>query len=91
MPQNIQDSDNAVFSQPGNVKLYQGLPNLIWPCTLQHFDKWACTPKISYDKKAEENNKNIFTNKHIIIFQQYYSPWATTGEKNERFPLGNSA
>jgi len=27
-------------------------------------------PTNSYDKKAEENNKNIFTNKHIIIFQQ---------------------
>ena len=36
----------------------------------QHFDRWACTPKISYDKKAEENNKNMCTNKDIIIFQQ---------------------
>jgi len=25
---------------------------------LQHFDRLACTPKISYDKKAEQNNKN---------------------------------
>jgi len=36
----------------------------------QHFDRWACTPNISYDIKAEENNKNIFTNKHILIFHQ---------------------
>jgi len=25
---------------------------------LQHFERLACIPKISYDKKAEENNKN---------------------------------
>jgi len=25
--------------------------------------------KTSYDKKAEEDNKNIFTNKHIMIFE----------------------
>jgi len=24
---------------------------------------------MSYDKKAEENNKNIFTNKHTMIFE----------------------
>ena len=34
---------------------------------LQNFVIWAYTSKISYDKKAEENNKNIFTNKHILI------------------------
>jgi len=28
----------------------------------------AHAPKTSYDKKAEEDNKNIFTNKHIMIF-----------------------
>jgi len=28
----------------------------------------AHAPK-TYDKKAEEDNKNIFTNKHIIIFE----------------------
>jgi len=27
------------------------------------------TLKISYDKKAEENNKNIVTNKHIMVFE----------------------
>jgi len=26
-------------------------------------------PKISYGKKAEENIKNVFTNKHIMIFE----------------------
>jgi len=26
-------------------------------------------PKTSYDKKAEEDHKNIFTNKHIMIFE----------------------
>jgi len=31
---------------------------------IQHFDRWACTPKIAYDQKVEENNKYIFTNKH---------------------------
>jgi len=36
---------------------------------LQHFDRWACTPKISYDKKAVENNKNVFTNRHIMILK----------------------
>jgi len=25
-------------------------------------------PETSYDKKAEEDNKNIFTNKHAMIF-----------------------
>jgi len=47
----------------------------------------ACTPQISYDKKGEENNKNKFTNKHIIIFQQKYSPWASTGAKRAFAPL----
>ena len=28
----------------------------------------AHAPKTSYDKKAEEDDKNIFTNKHIMIF-----------------------
>jgi len=27
------------------------------------------TPKISYDKKAGENNKNTFTNKHLLILK----------------------
>jgi len=27
----------------------------------------AHAPKNSYDKKAEEDNKNMFTNKHIMI------------------------
>ena len=36
---------------------------------LQHFVIWACTSKTSYDKKAEENNKNIFTNKHLVILK----------------------
>jgi len=34
-----------------------------WPPSDAH------DPKTSYDKKAEEDNKNIFTNKHIIIFE----------------------
>jgi len=25
--------------------------------------------KTVYDQKAEENNKNVFTNKHIMIFE----------------------
>jgi len=29
----------------------------------------AHAPEISYDKKAEEDNKNIFTNKHPVIFE----------------------
>jgi len=29
----------------------------------------AHAPKTSYDKKAEEDNKNIFTNKHMMIFK----------------------
>ena len=31
----------------------------------QPFDRWACTPKTSYDIKAEEIKKNIFTNNNI--------------------------
>jgi len=27
------------------------------------------SPETSYDKKAEEDNKNIFTNKHVVIFE----------------------
>jgi len=30
-------------------------------------------PKISYDKKAEGNNKNIFANKHILILKIIYT------------------
>jgi len=26
-------------------------------------------PKISYDKKAVENNKNVFANKHIMVLK----------------------
>jgi len=26
-------------------------------------------PKISYDKKAVENNQNVFTNKHVMILK----------------------
>jgi len=29
----------------------------------------AHAPKTSYDKKAGEDNKNIFTNTHIMIFE----------------------
>jgi len=29
----------------------------------------AHASKTSYEKKAEEDNKNIFTNKHIMIFE----------------------
>jgi len=29
----------------------------------------AHAPETSYDKKAEEDNKNIFTNKHAVIFE----------------------
>ena len=39
--------------------LGQVLPNFLWPCT----------PEISYDKKTVENNKNVFTNKHIMILK----------------------
>jgi len=35
---------------------------------LQHFDRWARTPKMSYDKKAEEI-KNIFTNMLVMILK----------------------
>jgi len=33
--------------------LEQRFPTFLWLFTLQHFDRWACIPKISYDKKAE--------------------------------------
>jgi len=29
----------------------------------------AHAPKTFYDQKAEEYNKNIFTNKHMMIFE----------------------
>jgi len=29
----------------------------------------AHAPKIFSDKKAEENNKKMFTNKHLMIFE----------------------
>ena len=29
----------------------------------------AHAPETSYDKKAEEDNKNIFTKKHAMIFE----------------------
>ena len=29
----------------------------------------AHAPEASYDRKAKENNKNIFTNKHAVIFE----------------------
>jgi len=34
-----------------------------WPPSDAH------APKISFDKKAEEDNKNIFNNEHIMIFE----------------------
>jgi len=37
------------------LSLDQGFPTFLWPCTLQQFERWACTPKISYDKNAEQN------------------------------------
>jgi len=39
-----------------------GLKILVRPCSQAH------APKTSYDKKSEEDNKNIFTNKHAMIF-----------------------
>jgi len=33
----------------------------------------AHASETSYDKKAEEDNKNIFTNKHAMIFAKWYS------------------
>ena len=33
----------------------------------------AHAPETSYDKKAEEDNKNIFTNKHAMIFEIIFS------------------
>jgi len=65
------------MQQPGGPNVKWGGTDFKWgaghhcpsrwrrPChvPLQHFDRWACT-KISDDKKVEENNKNIFTNKH---------------------------
>ena len=36
---------------------------------LQHFVIWVCTPKISHNKKTEENNKNIFTNNDLLILK----------------------
>jgi len=60
----------SFFCGSGNAKILplphrSGVPKLT-----QHFDRRGCTPEISYDKKAEENNKNIFAKKHEIIFQQ---------------------
>jgi len=31
----------------------------------------AHAPETSYDKKAEEDNKNIFSDKHAMIFENY--------------------
>jgi len=31
--------------------LNQEFLTVLWPCTLQYFDRWACTPKISYEAK----------------------------------------
>jgi len=30
-------------------------------------------PKISYNKEAVENNKNVFTNKHIMILKTIFT------------------
>jgi len=49
--------------------LGQVLSNFLWPCSPWHFHRWAHTPKISYDKKAVENNKNLFTIEHIMILK----------------------
>jgi len=38
-------------------------PRSPWPPPDTH------APKISFDKKAEEDNKNIFNNEHIMIFE----------------------
>ena len=36
---------------------------------LQHCDRWACTPKIFCDNKAEENTENILTYKRTMILK----------------------
>jgi len=41
---------------------------------LQHFDRWACTLKIYYDKKAEENKKNIIYVAYNV-FLNWYIHW----------------
>jgi len=40
--------------------------NLMGKCHISKSDTHA--PKIYFDKKAAEDNKNIFTNEHIMIF-----------------------
>jgi len=39
-----------------------GVPKISGHVPLQHSDRWECTPKISYDKKVEENSKNTSLN-----------------------------
>jgi len=55
----------VVFQQiirPGFHKYFSG------HVPIQHFERWACTSKIFYDKETEQKNKNMFTNKHVNIF-----------------------
>jgi len=48
--------------RPGFHKYFSG------HVPIQLFERWAYTSKIFYDKETEENNKNMFTNKHVNIF-----------------------
>jgi len=51
------------------VGLGQVFPNFPGHVPLQHFVIWTCIPKISYDRKTVENNKNIFANIDLMILK----------------------
>jgi len=76
--ESITATDTFIFSVVccWGVDLGQVFPNLSGHVPLQHFVIWTCIPKISYDKKAEENNKNVFTNIGIYWFWKF-SPMST--------------
>jgi len=69
-----QSSESKIFVVSRRV-FGQVFPNFLWPCSLpfQYFIRRECTPKIHYDKKAEENTKNLFTNKHIMILKVIFT------------------
>ena len=54
---------------------------------LRHFVIWTCTSKISHDKKAEENNKNLFIDIGINDFENIH--WRRHMYEHEYFELNN--
>jgi len=65
----LLDVRPGVFNTQNSTVSARGSQSFSDLVSFQHFDRRTCTPKLSYDKNAEENNKKMFTNKRIMNFE----------------------